>query len=383
VRKFSILLALAFATFSMAEEPVRVDQWELAKHRMKWSAIRLPAVTGFEAVTLDVEVDTQGRVTSVTALPPLILVPPGRSPQPVRMSPFAERATTEVRSRTYIPFERNGQATPATFQDYVFFLPPERLPSVHRTFPKILDWSTLRIGLKRGSCFGSCPAYDLEIQGDGTVKYKGAAYVAVTGEHESSIGRKDLETLVDLFRRADFFSLDSRYSQDNLSDGPTIRMSLAFDGYDISVVDYYGAQAGMPESAERLIGAIDLYGGANKWVQGNENTVAALNRENFDFHSQKAGSILAVAARLGDLKAVQDLVAAGAPLGIGTAEFLGNLPPLHSAVENNNIQVLEFLIKAGASNEDPAAKEAALDFAIRIERNEAIALLRKYIAATK
>jgi Domain of unknown function (DUF6438) len=380
VRKFSIVVALASVTLSGAERPVLVDRWELAMHRMNWPAIRSPEATQLEMVTMDVEVDTQGRVTSVTALLPRVL----RSPQPIRMSPFAERAIAEMRSRTYIPFQRNGKATPATFQDSVFFLPPERLPSVHRPFPEIHDWNTLRIRLNRGTCFGACLAYDLEIRGDGTVRYKGEAHVAVTGEHESSISRKDLETLLDLFRRADFFSLDSKYSRDDLSDGSTIKISLAFDGYDISVVDYFGAEGGMPESAERLIGAIDLYGGANKWIRGDENTVAALKRENFDFHSQKAGEVLVVAARLGDLKAVQDLVAAGAPLGIVMKTLFGDPgPPLRSAVQNNNIQVLEFLIKAGASKKDPTEKKAALELAVQIDRKEAIALLRKYIAAAE
>jgi len=64
--------------------------------------------------------------------------------------------------------------------------------------------------------------------------------------------------------------------------------------------------------------------------------------------------------------------------------FLGSPgPPLSSAVENSDIQVLEFLIKSGASSNDPAAKKAALDLAIRLERKEAIALLRKYTAAAK
>jgi len=216
------------------------------------------------------------------------------------------------------------------------------------------------------------------------VRFKGGAYVAVTGEHKSSISREDLEALLDLFRRADFFSLDSKYSQDNLSDGPTNKVSLAFDRHDVSVVDYYGAAAGMPESVENLIRAIDLYGGANKWVRGDENTVPALKRENFDFHSQEAKVVLAVAARLGDLKAVQDLVAAGVPLGIAATTLPGNVgPPIRSAVENNDIQVLEFLINAGVSNNDPAAKRAALDRAVQLERKDAIALLRKYISAAK
>ena len=383
MRTLPILVTVASIALLGAERPVPVDRWELATHRMNWPAIRSPEVTGQEVVMMDVEVDTQGRVTSVTALPPYILLPPGRSPQPVRLSPFAERAIREMRSRTYIPFVQNGKAVPATFQDYVFFLPPERLPSVHRPIPEIHDWNTLRIGLQRGTCFGSCPAYDLEIRGDGTVRFEGRAYVAVTGEHKSSISREDMETLLDLFRRADFFSLDSKY-QDKLSDGATKKVSLAFDSHDVSVVDYYGAAAGMPESVETLISAIDLYGGANKWVRGDENTVPALKSENFDFHSREAGVVLAVAARLGDLKAVQDLVAAGVPLGIAATTFLGNGgPPIRSAVENNNIQVLEFLIKAGASDNDPAAKTSALNLAVQIERKDAITLLRKYRAGTK
>jgi len=57
---------------------------------------------------------------------------------------------------------------------------------------------------------------------------------------------------LNLFRKADFFSLDAKYSRDDISDGQTARISLAFDGYDLSVVDYYGAEAGMPESAGQL-----------------------------------------------------------------------------------------------------------------------------------
>ena len=383
MRKFSILAALASVTLLGAERPVPIDRWELAKHRMNWPAIRVPEATGLEAVTMDVEVDALGRVISATVVPPVILLPPGVTPKPVRPSPFGQRAVAEIRLRTYIPFLQNGTATPATFQDFVIFLPPERLPAVHRPFPEIHDSSTLRIGLKQGSCFGSCATYDLEIRGDRTVRYKGQSDVAVTGEHESSISREDLETLLDLFRKADFFSLDPKYAAP-ISDGQSKTISLAFDGYDISVVDYYGAEAGMPEAAEHLVGAIYRYSGVNKWVGGDENTVAALNREHFDFRSRESGGVLAAASRRGDLKAVQDLIAAGAPFDVGTKTFLGGpLLPLRAAVENDNIEVLEFLIEAGASKNDPAAKQAALNYAVQIERKEAVALLRKYSAATK
>src|SRR5579862_7330636 len=246
---------------------------------------------------------------------------------------------------------RERKAVPAHFEDFVFILPPERLPTVHRPFPEIQDWSSLRIRLKREACLGSCPVYDLEIRGDGKVEYNGKSDVAVLGTHEGAISHKDLEILVDSFRKADFFSLDPKYSRNDISDGSSITMSLDFDNQAVSVVDYWGAEAGMPESAEALENAIDRYGGAYKWTDGDKNTVPALKREGFDFHSKEAGSALAVAARRGDLTAVQNLVAAGAPLGMPSLHILmGPLsPPLDGAVRNDDIEVLRHLIKAGAS----------------------------------
>src|SRR6185437_2175712 len=148
-------------------------------------------------------------------------------------------------------FLQDGKPTPAAFQDSVIFLPPERPPSVHRDFPDIHDWNTLRIGLKRSGCFGDCASYELEIRGDGTVRYTGRTAVAIAGEHETSISREDLGGLLSLFRKADFFSLDSKYSG-RRSDGQTNTISLAFDGREMSVVDYFGEEAGMPEAAGQL-----------------------------------------------------------------------------------------------------------------------------------
>ena len=383
MRRLSVLVvALAPSLLSGQQEPVQVDRWELTEHKSDWPATRVPEATGLEAVNVEVEVDTLGRVTSVMVVPPLILAPTGVKPKPVPPSPFADRAIAEIRSRRYIPFLQDGKPTPATFQDFVIFLPPERPPSVHRAFPDIHDWNTLRIGLKRSGCFGDCASYELEIRGDGTVRYTGRSAVAVTGEHVTSISREDLTTLLSLFRKADFSSLDSKYSG-TWSDGQTNTISLAFDGREMFVVDYFGVEAGMPEAVEQLVGAIDRYGGANRWVRGDGNTLAALRRENFDFRSREAGSVLAAVVLNGDLKAVQDLVGAGAPLDVGIGMktfFMVSSLPLDGAVRNNNIEVLRFLIKAGASKNDPSAKQAALKLAVQIGRKEAIALLREYIA---
>jgi hypothetical protein len=43
--------------------------------------------------------------------------------------------------------------------------------------------SSVRIVLQRGECLGTCPAYRVEIRGDGTGTFHGEGYVLVHGDH--------------------------------------------------------------------------------------------------------------------------------------------------------------------------------------------------------
>src|SRR5689334_14861730 len=108
MRRLSVLMvALAPSLLSGQQEPVQVDPWELAVHKSNWPAIRVPEAAGPQVVMVEVEVDTLGRVTSVTVVPSLSGVLPG----------VTERAIAEIRSRTYRPFLQGGKPAPATFQD--------------------------------------------------------------------------------------------------------------------------------------------------------------------------------------------------------------------------------------------------------------------------
>src|SRR5215813_9145528 len=66
----------------------------------------------------------------------------------------------------------------------------------------------LDIKLERTECFGRCPAYVVEIHGDGSVVWTGCHYVAAIGTQR---GRIDRRRLVELARAIDsvrFFELD-------------------------------------------------------------------------------------------------------------------------------------------------------------------------------
>ena len=88
---------------------------------------------------------------------------------------------------------------------------PDSSPQEHLPFPEIHDWNSLRITLNRSGCYGRCPAYEIEIHGDGTVLYEGKANVATKGKRTGKISHATLSDLVDVFRKADYFSLAEHY----------------------------------------------------------------------------------------------------------------------------------------------------------------------------
>jgi hypothetical protein len=137
--------------------------------------------------------------------------------------------------------------------------------NVHVAFPEIHDWNSLRITLSRSGCYGRCPTYEIEIRGDGTVLYDGKENVATKGRHTARITHASLVKLVEVFRKADYFSLANSYVS-GVTDNPTYVSSISFDGVSKSVLDYVGRDVGMPPSVSDVEGAIDHLSGAYKWV---------------------------------------------------------------------------------------------------------------------
>ncbi|MEO5926901.1 MAG: ankyrin repeat domain-containing protein [Bryobacteraceae bacterium] len=357
------LLFLVFAGTAFAQAPVRVDDSEARLHEIAAiSFIRVPKPEGSGAIPFEVRVSTLGQI--VAAKP----VPGGREE-------YFEAAEKAVRSWQYKPFLRDGPPVEAIVWAWVFVLPEEIKSQVHKAFPQVLDWSTVKFKLIRTGCFGSCPDYEVEIRGDGTVTYSGRRDVAVTGVHSGSIAREQLESLMTGFIEADFFSFDAKYSL-NATDGATYTTSLTIDGLEQTVVDYYGLEAGMPMAMTELERAVDWYAGGDKWIYGNKETVPALRGEGFDFQSQEAGRMLAHVARRGDANVVRALILAGVPLDVPTSGIFFQEKALSAAVSNPNAEVVRLLIEAGASKDDAKTKNEAAEMAR--DRPDVLAMLLKY-----
>jgi len=280
------------------------------------------------------------------------------------------QAESAAKNLRYRPFERDGQPVAVTFEERVAVLPPELVPKKRVPFPSIHNWDSLRITLSRTTCFGTCPAYRVEIHGDGTMIYEGQAYVAITGSHRGSIPKQTVAELVDAFRAADYYSLQDEYVWP-ATDLPTYETSIEIDGRLKKVKDYAGEQIGMPLGASKLEAEIDRLADTERWTKGNENTVKSLEEEKWDFKSVEAAKILARVAKSGSADVVEGLIAAGVPLD---TDNKASAMTLSQAAYRGDLRMVRSLLDAGAGK-NPQALDGALVMAASGGRTDAVRLL--------
>ncbi len=126
-----------------------------------------------------------------------------------------EEARALALGARYRPFAQDGEVVRARFNFSVIALPEDYHGPAGRSFPAARQAEVLRIRLIRGGCaspYGNCPAYELEITGDGQVHYVGRRHVAREGEHSWTISPERVAELVEVFRRADYFNLRGHYA---------------------------------------------------------------------------------------------------------------------------------------------------------------------------
>src|SRR2546423_10273722 len=109
----------------------------------------------------------------------------------------------------------------------------------HARFPEVKDWNSLRMGLKRSMCYGTCPAYSVEVHGNGEVDFNGESHVLITGRHRDWIPKQLVRDLVTYFEGADYFSLKDEYVA-TVTDNPSYVTWIEFDRHKKSVTDYVG-----------------------------------------------------------------------------------------------------------------------------------------------
>ena len=130
-----------------------------------------------------------------------------------------------------------------------------------------IDKNSVNITMSRNTCFGACPVYYLEIDGDGKVIYRGYKNVDVTGDRISLIPVDKIRALVNQFNSLGYFNLKDRYDEANITDQASVQTSIRIDGIFKSVHHYLGT-VNSPELVKlrQLENMIDEVANSSQWV---------------------------------------------------------------------------------------------------------------------
>lgn len=276
----------------------------------------------------------------------------------------AQRAAESVRFK---PFEREGKPVPVRLEFGVGSRPTDYAGPADRTFPADPDPSKTVIALARSGCFGSCPSYRVELSGNGEVRYLGKGDVLVTGAHQWRIDPARIAALLDLFRRANYFTLDGRYEAP-VTDLPTYISRLSIGDRHKFVLDYGGDFGGavastrmsgefpdMPAIVSEIENAIDEVSGAVAYVSGNEATIPMLKAERWNFRSRSAGQALAKALSDCNTRLAREFIHAGAPVDVRVDGFMAQ-PAIAQVPYCADIDLARLLVAKGALKRREDAK---------------------------
>ena len=271
----------------------------------------------------------------------------------------------EVSDWRFTPFEKDGKAVTAKIEEYIDLVPPEKPPTKHVTPPMLKPDSKAEIKLQRTGCFGSCPSYSVTVTTEGIV-FEGRGTVVASGRHTSSVNADEVRQLAKKFISDDFYSMSPTYRAE-VTDNPTYVLSISIDGNRKEIEDYVGAWVGMPQVVSELEEEVDSLAQTQRWINGEDGLVDALQAEKYNFKTFEAQVMLKEAATRGQTETVQDLLDAGVPLKLlpapkPTKEY-ETIPFEHEGwltAASDHQETLQALIDAEASKDDQTDKDLAL-----------------------
>jgi len=101
--------------------------------------------------------------------------------------------------------------------------------------------------IKKTSCYGPCPVYEMKIYKNGFVKLTAEEHLDLKGEFYTKLPGSKVKTLISKFKEAGFFEMEGQYTS-IIKDLPTTWIFYSNEGRQKRIKDYDGA----PESLKDL-----------------------------------------------------------------------------------------------------------------------------------
>lgn len=272
---------------------------------------------------------------------------------------------TALKDFRYTSFTRNGQAIPVIISESI----NERETPLHHLPLPDAALDKVTITLERQACYGSCPSYKVQLQGDGRAIYEGRGDVDVLGTHHYRVPRQNVANLIDSLRASDIWSLRSSYNA-HVTDLPTYILTLSMDGQQHQIEDYWGQMVGMPSTVSDLEEEVDKAARSEIWIHLSQEAVDVLKKERFQFTSKQAGDLLARAVaneESHDDTAMLSLIDMGAPIDPRPQYgMVGRRSALtEEALKNHRAILIDPLIAKGALKADGKPEQHIIDAAFR------------------
>lgn len=117
------------------------------------------------------------------------------------------------------------------------------------------------INMEKTPCFGACPTFVFEINGNGEATYTGTANVDKIGNYEKTFSAEECNQLFDAFVAADYWSFQDEYTG-QVTDLPTIFLQFKHDGNDKRIRMYYN----VPQELRDLEDLVDVLANSDGWT---------------------------------------------------------------------------------------------------------------------
>jgi len=275
-------------------------------------------------------------------------------------------ALAQLAGKTYVPFLKYGKPVPAVVRE---FIAEQELPESKVPMPSV-PLKDVEITLKRTSCFGTCPDYEIRIRGDGRVSYKGEYWVDVRGVYRYRVPADAVAKLVQSARARNLWSMRAKYDG-QISDVPTYYLTLRVGNQTHSITDYAGRGAGMPVAVDEFQDEVDAVAHSANWLHLSLESLDSLRKSGFKFYSRAGADLLARAIaneEARDDAAILKLIELSAPID-GKADSELSQDPQRSTLENALIlgreSLIEPLLARGALNTRGTLDQEKLDRAFR------------------
>lgn len=128
---------------------------------------------------------------------------------------------------------------------------------------KAANGPELLLSLKRTPCFGRCPAYTVELFGDGRVRFMGDSNTRERGQHEGTVSAEDMTKIADRFAASDFAKWKSDYMNHQVTDMPGAVVT-----WKGKTIRHYHGDDSAPADLKTLENDLDVLLGTAKWVRG-------------------------------------------------------------------------------------------------------------------